>query len=129
MVDLEFNFLQLSWFCRNSGVWLKRVASLSRRIHRESVELLRGGHGLNEVVAVGIGVFALVMTYSSGLYVWATRFQTTAATDIAISWIYAAMPVGFFLLFIHLLFIARSYVNDGSFKESAEMDADAAASL
>jgi TRAP-type C4-dicarboxylate transport system permease small subunit len=84
---------------------------------------------LRTVVAVGIGVFALVMTYSSALYVWATRFQTTAATDIAISWIYAAMPVGFFLLFIHLLFIVRGYVNDGSYQESAEMDADAAASL
>lgn len=81
------------------------------------------------LVAVGIGVFALVMTYSSILYVWATRFQTTAATDIAISWIYSAMPVGFFLLFIHLLFIVRGYVKDGSYMASAEMDADAAASL
>jgi TRAP-type C4-dicarboxylate transport system permease small subunit len=84
---------------------------------------------LRTVVVVGIGVFSLVMTYFSTLYVWATRFQTTAATDIAISWIYSAMPVGFLLLFIHLLFIVRSYVSEGRFAESAEMDADAAASL
>jgi TRAP-type C4-dicarboxylate transport system permease small subunit len=84
---------------------------------------------LRMVVALGMALFALVMTYFSVLYVWATRFQTTAATDIPISWIYAAMPVGFLLLFVHLLFIARGYVVDGNFAESAEMDADAAASL
>ncbi len=84
---------------------------------------------LRTVVVVGIGAFALVMTYSSILYVWATRFQTTAATDIPMSWVYSAMPVGFFLIFIHLLFIARGYVTQGAYAESAEMDADAAASL
>ena len=84
---------------------------------------------LRTVVALGIGAFALVMTYSSILYVWATRFQTTAATDIPMSWVYSAMPVGFFLTFIHLLFIARGYVTQGAYAESAEMDADAAASL
>jgi TRAP-type C4-dicarboxylate transport system permease small subunit len=84
---------------------------------------------LRTVVGLGIGAFALVMTYSSILYVWATRFQTTAATDIPIFWIYSAMPVGFFLLFIHLLFIVRGYIEDGSYEASDEMDADAAASL
>ena len=84
---------------------------------------------LRTVVALGIGAFALVMTYSSILYVWATRFQTTAATDIPMSWVYSAMPVGFFLIFIHLLFIVRGYVTQGAYAESAEMDADAAASL
>ena len=84
---------------------------------------------LRTVVGLGIGAFALVMTYSSILYVWATRFQTTAATDIPIFWIYSAMPVGFFLLFIHLLFIVRGYIEDSSYEVSDEMDADAAASL
>jgi len=39
------------------------------------------------------------------------------------------MPVGFVLMLIHLLFIARSYIAAGSFAESDEMDADAAASI
>ena len=34
-------------FCRNSGVWSKRVVSLSLRSNSEVVELLRCGHGLN----------------------------------------------------------------------------------
>ncbi|MBI3531152.1 MAG: TRAP transporter small permease [Burkholderiales bacterium] len=84
---------------------------------------------LRTVVVVGIGIFCLVMTYFSILYVWATRFQTTAATDIPISFIYAAMPVGFLLMFVHLLFVVRGYIADGSYIESGEMDAESAASL
>ncbi len=89
----------------------------------------RSARWLRTVVAVGIGVFCLVMTYFSVLYVWATRFQTTAATDIPISFIYLAMPLGFLLMFVHLLFIVRGYIADGSYIESGEMDAEAAASL
>jgi TRAP-type C4-dicarboxylate transport system permease small subunit len=89
----------------------------------------RSARWLRTVVAVGIGIFCLVMTYFSILYVWATRFQTTAATDIPISFIYVAMPVGFLLMFVHLLFIVRGYIADGSYVESGEMDAEAAASL
>ena len=89
----------------------------------------RSARWLRSVVAVGIGVFCLVMTYFSVLYVWATRFQTTAATDIPISFIYLAMPLGFLLMFVHLLFIVRGYIADGSYIESGEMDAEAAASL
>lgn len=89
----------------------------------------RSARWLRTVVVVGIGIFCLVMTYFSILYVWATRFQTTAATDIPISFIYVAMPVGFLLMFVHLLFIVRGYIADGSYVESGEMDAEAAASL
>ncbi len=89
----------------------------------------RAARWLRTVVTVGIGIFCLVMIYFSILYVWATRFQTTAATDIPISFIYLAMPVGFLLMFVHLLFIVRGYIADGSYIESGEMDAEAAASL
>ena len=89
----------------------------------------RAARWLRTVVAVGIGAFCLVMTYFSILYVWATRFQTTAATDIPMAWIYAAMPAGFMLMFVHLLFVVRSYILEGRFAESPEMDAQAAASL
>ena len=89
----------------------------------------RSARWLRTLVGVGIGIFCLVMTYFSVLYVWATRFQTTAATDIPISFIYVAMPVGFLLMFVHLLFIVRGYIADGSYIESGEMDAEAAASL
>ena len=79
------------------------------------------------VVVAGVGLFCLVMAYFSVLYVWATRFQTTAATDVPMAWIYVAMPVGFGLMFVHLLFIARGYIAAGSYVEPGEMGADAAA--
>lgn len=84
---------------------------------------------LRLLIVVGLGGFFLVMTWFSVQYVWATRFQTTPATDIPFAYVYAAMPAGFVLLFIHLLFMARGYVRDGSFVASDEMDAESAASL
>ena len=89
----------------------------------------QGARFVRMVVALGLGAFFLVMMYFSILYVWATRFQTTAATDIPIAWIYAAMPVGFLLLFVHLLFVVRAYVGEGKYITSDEMDAESAASL
>ncbi len=89
----------------------------------------RGARALRAFIVVALGVFFLAMAWFSVQYVWATRFQTTPATDIAFAWIYSAMPVGFLLLFVHLLFIARGYVLGGRFAESDEMDAESAASL
>lgn len=81
------------------------------------------------LVALALGVFFLAMAYYAVRYVEATRFQTTAATDISIAWIYAVMPAGFVLLFVHLLFIVRGYVRAGSYAESSEMDGESAAAL
>jgi hypothetical protein len=39
------------------------------------------------------------------------------------------MPVGFLLLFVHLLFIVRGYIGQGNYITSDEMDAESAASL
>lgn len=84
---------------------------------------------LRAVVVLGMAVFCAVMAYFSTLYVWATRFQTTAATDIPIAYIYVAMPLGFVLMLLHLLFVARGFIGAGRYEESDEMDAESAASL
>lgn len=84
---------------------------------------------IRTVIVAGIGLFCVAMTYFSSQYVWATRFQTTAATDISIAWVYLAMPVGFLLLFLHLLFIARRFIVSGQYAPSNELDPDSAASL
>jgi TRAP-type C4-dicarboxylate transport system permease small subunit len=89
----------------------------------------QGAQVVRALVALSLGAFFLVEMYFSVLYVWATRFQTTAATGIPIAWIYAAMPVGFLLLFVHLLFIVRGYIGQGQYISSDEMDAESAASL
>jgi len=89
----------------------------------------RPARGLRRLIVLGLALFFSVMAVASSQYVYATRFQTTAATDIPISYVYAAMPVGFVLMLVHLLFIARGYIQAGAFAESDEMDADAAASI
>ena len=89
----------------------------------------RGARLLRALVVVGTAGFFVVMTWFAVLYVWATRFQTTAATGIPIAWIYAAMPAGFVLLLLHLSFVARGYITAGRYPESDEIDAESAASL
>jgi TRAP-type transport system small permease protein len=84
---------------------------------------------LRVVVVVGIALFCVVMTVSSIDYVAISRFQTTPATGIPFSFVYAALPVGFALVLIHLGFIVPSYVGTGTYVASEEMDAEAAASL
>jgi TRAP-type C4-dicarboxylate transport system permease small subunit len=90
---------------------------------------VRGARLIRALVVAGIALFSVVMVYASGQYMWLMRFQTTAATDIPISWIYLAMPVGFLLILAHLTFIAPAYIRQGEFAHSSEIDAEAAASL
>lgn len=99
------------------------IDNLHQSVPSRMARWLRAG------VAACLGLSFLAMAYFSSLYVWATRFQTTAATDIPIAWVYAAMPVGFVLMFVHLLFVVRGYIAEGRYAESAEMDAEAAASI
>ena len=84
---------------------------------------------MRSVVLLGLSAFFIFMAVASSDYVWRTRFQSTAATDIPISFIYAAMPVGFVLMLVHLLLIARRYVLDGDYARSEEIDGEAAGSL
>lgn len=99
------------------------IDSLHHVVGDSGARLVRG------LIVVGMGAFFLVMAWFSVQYVWATRFQTTPATDISFSWVYSAMPAGFVLLFVHLLFIARGYIRDGRYVESDEIDAESAAAI
>ena len=99
------------------------IDNLHRSVSTRTAQMLRS------IVVLGLAVFFVVMTVASSQYVYATRFQTTAATDIPIAYIYGAMPVGFVLMLVHLLFIARIYIKSGGYAVSDEMDADAAASI
>lgn len=89
----------------------------------------RTARALRSVVVLGLSLFFIFMAYASSDYVWRTRFQSTAATDIPISFIYAAMPVGFVLMLVHLLLIARKYILSGDFEHSEEIDGEATGSL
>lgn len=95
------------------------IDNLHTAVSTKTARVMRG------VVVAGIAVFGVFMAVASSDYVWRTRFQTTAATDIPISFIYAAMPVGFVLLLVHLAFITRRFVLQGEYEAQEELDSDA----
>ncbi|MCR4268849.1 TRAP transporter small permease [Nitratireductor sp. ZSWI3] len=67
--------------------------------------------------------FCAIMIWMGKDYMTRARFQMTPATRVSFSYIYAAMPIGFTLLIVHLGLIARSFVLENRF---AEVEADAA---
>src|SRR5690606_15380033 len=71
------------------------------------------------IVIALLGFFA-VMIWVGYNYAMRMRFQMTPATRIPFSYVYAAIPIGFSLLVIHLLLVVRSYVRDNRFEETAE---------
>jgi TRAP-type transport system small permease protein len=75
-----------------------------------------------------LGFFGFMVWYGV-LYMERTQFQTTAATQIPFSYIYAAMPVGGVFLIIHWLLIVKGYVLNRSFAADEHFDANASASL
>ncbi|MCO5147607.1 MAG: TRAP transporter small permease [Aquamicrobium sp.] len=84
---------------------------------------------LRAVIALSLFAFFAVMIWVGYNYAMRMRFQLTPATRIPFSYIYAAIPVGFALLAIHLLLIVRGYVAENRFKEAADVPGDIAGSL
>lgn len=89
----------------------------------------RVGRWLRGLIVVSLLVFFSVMAWQGALYTSVMRFQTTAATGISFGWVYLAMPLGFVLLIVHLLLVARRYVLERRAIESDEIDAESAATI
>ncbi|MEP6608935.1 MAG: TRAP transporter small permease [Burkholderiaceae bacterium] len=62
-------------------------------------------------------------------YAWRTRFQTSAALQISVAWVYAGMPIGCGLLLAHLALVARRYVLGEPYEHDDGVDKDLAASI
>ncbi|MEQ9245870.1 MAG: TRAP transporter small permease, partial [Nitratireductor sp.] len=88
--------------------------------------------GPNGQRAIRVLILCLLLAFFSimiwmGLnYMDRARFQLTPATRVSFSYIYAAMPIGFGLLIVHLLLVARSFVMENRFAE-VETDTPSAA--
>ena len=89
----------------------------------------RAGLWLRGLIVAALLAFFAVMAWQGVQYTSVMRFQTTAATGISFGWAYAAMPLGFVLLIVHLLLVARRYVVERQMLVSEEIDAETAASL
>lgn len=89
----------------------------------------RVGRWLRALIVASLLMFFSVMAWQGALYTSVMRFQTTAATGISFGWVYLAMPLGFVLLIVHLLLVARRYVLERRAIETEEIDAESAATI
>jgi TRAP-type C4-dicarboxylate transport system permease small subunit len=148
MACIVFANVTLRYLTNDSLVWAEEVARylMVWLTFLGAGQVLRfGGHiaieNLHDVLPGRVGIalrgllvivllgFFATMAWQGAMYTSLTRFQTTAATGISFAWVYMAIPIGCTLLAIHLLLIARRYVIERSAMESAEIDAETAASL
>jgi len=82
---------------------------------------------IRAVVVLGLLAFFALMIWVGCSYALRMRFQMTPATRIPFSAIYAAMPIGFALMTVHLLLIARRFVGNNAFDRIAGVDENSAA--
>lgn len=73
--------------------------------------------------------FFCVMIWIGYGYAERMQFQRTPATRISFSYIYAAIPIGFALMGVHLLLIMRRFVFENSYAETSAFDQQQATSL
>ncbi|CAM5280845.1 TRAP-type C4-dicarboxylate transport system permease small subunit [Aquamicrobium terrae] len=99
------------------------VDNLHHVLPPRAARLLRVG-----LAALLLAFFA-AMAWEGVLYMKAARYQTTPATGISFSYVYAVFPIGFALLIVHSLLVLKPYVRDNRFLESDEIDAEAAAAI
>lgn len=62
-------------------------------------------------------------------YAWRTRFQTSAALQISMAWVYAGMPIGCLLMLAHLGFITRRYVSGELIEHEDSVDRELASAI
>ena len=95
------------------------IDALQQRLPRHAAAI-RG-----VIVIVLLGFFG-TMTVVGLRYAALTWGQTTPVLQIPIGAVYLAMPVGFALMIVHLLLLARPWLRTGEFLAGGEFDGDAA---
>lgn len=70
-------------------------------------------YGLRLVIVATLLVFFAFMVWVGIDYMSRMSIQTSAALRVPMRWVYAAMPVGFALMIIHLVLIAPRYLRAG----------------
>lgn len=75
---------------------------------------------LRALIVVTLLVFFGYMVVVGYEYMIRMQFQKTPALRLPFLYVYAAMPIGFALLIVHLLLIARSLILAGSYKNDVQ---------
>ena len=144
MALMVFTNVALRFFTDRSILWVEeasRYAMIWLTFLGAGLVLRYGGHigieTLHEklprhapllralVVALMLGFFGF-MAWIGVRYALLAWGQTTPVMEVPIGAVYLAMPVGFALLIVHLLLMARGFVRRREVLGDGEFDADAA---
>lgn len=87
----------------------------------------KGQKIMRAALVVGLLIFFGFMVQVGIQYAQRMQFQVTPALRIPFIYVYAAMPVGFGLLIVHLLLIARPFIAAGTYRplDGSGTDAEA----
>ncbi|SLN34400.1 2,3-diketo-L-gulonate TRAP transporter small permease protein YiaM [Roseivivax jejudonensis] len=96
------------------------ITNLQDSLPGPGQKILRGA------LVVGLLIFFGFMVSVGIEYAQRMQFQLTPALRVPFLYVYAAMPVGFLLLIVHLLLIAPQFVRAGTYKGAAPVQGDAA---
>ncbi|MDK3017813.1 TRAP transporter small permease [Pseudodonghicola flavimaris] len=86
------------------------ITNLQDSLPKPAQRLLRG------LIVLLLLVFFGFMVWVSWQYMQRMQYQKTPALRLSFKYIYAAMPIGFGLLILHLLLIARPFIGAGHYK-------------
>lgn len=87
------------------------------------------GRAVRTLIAVIMLMLFVALMLEGVDYAWRTRFQTSAALQISMAWVYAGMPVGCLLMIAHLGLVARRYVLGQPIESEDSLDKDLASAL
>lgn len=144
MATMVFANVALRFLTDNSILWVEEVsrylmiwltfigAGLVLRygghIGIESLQEMfpRAAPFLRAVIFVLLLCFFCFMVWIGVRYASRTWAQTTPVTEIPVGVVYLAMPIGFALLIVHLLLMARPYIATRTYLHDSEFDPEAA---
>ena len=98
------------------------ISNLQDALPSAGQKLLRGA------IVLGLLMFFGFMVYVGLQYAQRMQYQVTPALRLPFLYVYAAMPIGFLLLMVHLLLITHPFITAGRYKRADDPD-DAAATL
>ncbi|HVG05268.1 MAG TPA: TRAP transporter small permease [Burkholderiaceae bacterium] len=99
------------------------VDSLERSLPARAARLVRAA------IALLLLMLFVALIVEGIDYAWRTRFQTSAALQISMAWVYAGMPIGCALMLAHLGFIGRRYVLGEPVEHEDGVDPELASAL
>lgn len=140
MAMMVFANVALRFLTDESILWVEEVSRylmIWLTFLGAGVVLRYGGHiGIDtlqdsfprQAPAIRVAIFVLMLGFFAFMVWIGTRYamltwgQTTPVMQIPVGVVYLAMPVGFALLIVHLLMMARPYIGKREFIVDAEFD-------